>query len=263
MRHYRSQSRRQRTRQRSKSHELTKISKDLSHQTQVTINPQDVPTDRTGILTSIESNLISTPMSLHRTPLMMSNRSITSACTGLSYLGGDTPRSVRYQMTRKTSNNGMFSDSETPRTRARRPIRYPISPYHHSNNNTPRHQQSYATLTLKRPEGTVRYEASRKVYEDVEKLSGNENLRDFIQVLDSLAQEKFGGTHLENNSTMASSPTETNESITLDSGYQSTKQLMNNDEYAVIIKNKTVDKKYSERRRSYSSFDKQIEENSF
>jgi hypothetical protein len=214
----------------------------------VTINPTDNELDRTKVLTQFDQNLVSTPVFTHRTPLhrspfMTSNRSITSACTGLSYLPSDTPHSVRY-INRKPSTTAIFSDSETPRTRARRQTRHIGSPYLHTNSN--RHQQSYATLTLKRQDTNIRYEPSRKIYDDIDQLSTNENLRDFIQVLDSLAQEKFGG--IEMNAIIASSPTETNESIILDSGYQSTKQLMNNDEYAVVIKTK-------QRRRSYSSID--------
>jgi hypothetical protein len=208
--------------------------------------------------------LISTPALMHRTPLhhspfMTSNRSITSACTGLSYLPTDTPRSVRYT-NRKISTNGIFSDSETPpRTRVRRQTRHIGSPYLHTNST--RHQQTYATLTLKRHhEINNPYESSKKIYDDIDKLSTNENLRDFIQVLDSFAQEKFGGTDLNRNtfdkdSNIASSPTETNESITLDSGYQSTKQLMNTDEYAVVIKTKQTNDQFHQRRRSYSSID--------
>jgi hypothetical protein len=195
---------------------------------------------------------------LHRSPFMTSNRSITSACTGLSYLPTDTPRSVRYTP-RKVSTNGIFSDSETPRTRIRRQTRHMGSPYLHSNST--RHQQTYATLTLKRhDEINNPYESSKKIYDDIDKLSTNENLRDFIQVLDSFAQEKFGGTDhnrmpFEKVSNIASSPTETNESITLDSGYQSTKQLMNTDEYAVVIKTKRTNDQFHQRRRSYSSID--------
>ena len=197
---------------------------------------------------------------------MASSRSITSACTGLSYLASDTPRSVRYIPRKPSMTADIFSDSETPRTRPRRPVRHMGSPYLQANIH--RHQQSYATLTLKRPDATIRYEPSRAIYDDIDKLSTNENLRDFIEVLDSLAQEKFGGTeintrHSGKQSTMASSPTETNESITLDSGYQSTKQLMNNDEYAVVMKTKANEEKFSERqqrrRRSYSSMDDQEE----
>lgn len=208
-------------------------------------------------------------MSMHRTPFMASSRSITSACTGLSYVGIDTPRSVRYTPSRKASAGAstaadIFSDSETSRTRSRRPTR---SPYLH--NNHTRHQQTYATMKIKRPEATIRYQPSRKIYDDIDHLSTNENFREFIQVLDSLAQEKFGTTEVNTQlfskeHQMASSPSDTNESITLDSGYQSTKQLINQDEYAVVMKNKThssssaeEQKYFSQRRRSYSSFDNQ------
>ena len=193
---------------------------------------------------------------------MASSRSITSACTGLSYLASDTPRSVRYVARKPSITADIFSDSETSRTRPRRAGRHMGSPYLQA--NVHRHQQSYATLTLKRPEASIRYEPSREIYDDIDKLSTNEHLRDFIQVLDSLAQEKFGGTevnarHSGKQSIMASSPTETNESITLDSGYQSTKQLVNNDEYAVVMKSKAHEEKFAERqrRRSYSSLDHQ------
>jgi hypothetical protein len=233
----------------------------------VTLNPTDIEPDRTKILTQFNQtnqSFVSTPIFLHRTPLqhspfMASSRSITSACTGLSYLPTDTPRSVRYT-NRKASTNAIFSDSETPRTRIRRQTRHIGSPYLHTNST--RHQQTYATLTsLKRHQNTNnRYESSRKIYDDIDKLSTNENLRDFIQVLDSFAQEKFGGTDIntityEKESNIASSPTETNESITLDSGYQSTKQLMNTDEYAVVIKTKRTNENFQQRRRSYSSID--------
>jgi len=232
----------------------------------VTINPTDIEPDRTNILTHYNhtnQSLASTPVFTHRTPLhrspfMASNRSITSACTGLSYLPTDTPRSVRY-INRKASINGMFSDSETPRTRIRRQTHHIGSPYLHTNST--RHQQTYATLTLKHHHDTHNsQESSRKIYDDIDKLSTNENLRDFIQVLDSLAQEKFGGTDMntityEKESNIASSPTETNESIILDSGYQSTKQLMNTDEYAVVVKTKRTNEKCQQRRRSYSSID--------
>ena len=127
-------------------------------------------------------------------------------------------------------------------------------------------------MKIKRPEATVHYRPSRKIYDDINHLSTNENFREFIQVLDSLAQEKFGGTEIDTQifgkeSQMASSPTDTNESITLDSGYQSTKQLINHDEYAVVMKNKNPSssssssssseqqKCFSQRRRSYSSID--------
>ena len=125
-----------------------------------------------------------------------------------------------------------------------------------------RHQQAYTTLTLKRHDANLRFEPSRKIYDDIDKLSTNENLRDFIQVLDSFAQEKFGGTEMnshrfEQDSTVASSPTETNASMTLDSGYQSTKQLASsNDEYAVVMKTKRAGYGiHQQRRRSYSSID--------
>lgn len=179
---------------------------------------------------------------------MTSSRSITSACTGLSYLPTDTPRSVRH-INRKSANNGIFSDSETPRTRTRRQIRHVGSPYLHTNSKC--HQQTYATLTLKhRQDINHFYEtSSKKIYDDIDKLSTNENLRDFIQVLDSFAKETFGGTNIP------SSPTETNESITIDSGYQSTKQLMNTDEYAVIVKTNRTNDKNQQRGRSYSSID--------
>lgn len=246
-----------------KPHELTVI-----NPPQITINPSDIEPDRTKILTQYNhpsQSLVSTPVFLHQTPLhrspfMASSRSITSACTGLSYLPTDTPRSVRH-INRKASTNGIFSDSETPRTRTRRQIRHIGSPYLHTNSN--RHHQTYATLTLKRHQDTNHsYEcSSKRIYDDIDKLSTNENLRDFIQVLDSFAQEKFGGTDIntvtfENQSNIASSPTETNESITIDSGYQSTKQLMNTDEYAVIVKTKRTNEKIQQkRRRSFSSID--------
>jgi hypothetical protein len=251
-------------RQVNKPQELTMINNNIrpihnSHP-QVTINPQHIETDHVRNIATVnylESNLVSTPASMHRTPMhrspwMASSRSITSACTGLSYLPNDTPRSVRYNH-RKTPTTGIFSDSESAaRTRSRRPTRHMGSPY--INTNTPRHQQSYATLTLKRPDGTLHYEPSRKIYDNTDKLSTNENLREFIQVLDSLAQEKFGvtdmhTTHFDKDLTMASSPTETNESITLDSGYQSTKQLMNNDDYAVVIKAKLHQTNFCQRQR--------------
>ncbi|CAF0968038.1 unnamed protein product [Adineta steineri] len=255
---------------RQKSHELTVIN---HHHPQVTMNPTDIEPDRTKILTQFDhtsQSLVSTPIFPHRTPLhrspfMTSTRSITSACTGLSYLPTDTPRSIRYT-NRKASTNGIFSDSETPRTRPRRQLHHVNgggggSPSLHINSNH-RHQQTYATLALKRQHNSnISYESSRKIYNDIDKLSTNENLRDFIQVLDSFAQEKFGdeidlNTHtFEKNSTIASSPTETNESITIDSGYQSTKQLMNTDEYAVIVKTKRTNEKFHQRRRSYSSID--------
>jgi hypothetical protein len=234
---------------------------------QVTINPADLEPDQTKILTQFNHPnpiLVSTPALMHRTPLhrspfMTSNRSITSACTGLSYLPTDTPRSVRYTP-RKISTNGIFSDSETPRSRVRRQARHIGSPY--LQRNSTRHQQTYATLTLKRhQEINSPYESTKKIYDDIDKVPTNENLRDFIQVLDSLAQEKFGGTTDLNRitfdkvSNIASSPTETNESITLDSGYQSTKQLTNTDEYAVVIKTKRTNDQFHQRRRSYSSID--------
>ncbi|CAF5094905.1 unnamed protein product, partial [Rotaria socialis] len=59
----------------------------------------------------------------------------------------------------------------------------------------------------------------------------------------------------EKNSIVPSSPTETNGSITLDSGYQSTKQLMNTDEYATIVKPKQTNEKFHQRQRSLSSID--------
>jgi hypothetical protein len=237
-----------------KSHELTVI-----NHPQVTINPIEIESDRRKILKQFDhtsQSLVSTPVFIHRTPFMTSSRSITSACTGLSYLPTDTPRSVRYT-NRKASTNAIFSDSETPRTRVRRQTRHIGSPYLHT---TPhRHQQTYATLTLKRSHNSN--EPSRKIYDDIDKLPTNENLRDFIQVLDSLAQEKFGDdidmntVTFEKDSVIASSPTETNESMTLDSGYQSTKQLMNTDEYAVVVKNKRTNENFQQRRRSYSSID--------
>ncbi|UJR26701.1 hypothetical protein I4U23_008017 [Adineta vaga] len=246
---------------RRKSHELTAM-----NHPQVTINPAGMEPSHPQLYTHFDhtsQSLVSTPIFTHRTPLhrspfMTSSRSITSACTGLSYLPTDTPRSVRYT-SRKTSTNGIFSDSETPRTRIRRQTRHNGgSPSLHINSN--RQQQTYATLTLKRQQDSnLSYQSARKIYDDIDKLSTNENLRDFMQVLDSFAQEKFGGEtdlHLhtfEQNSNIASSPTETNESITLDSGYQSTKQLMNTDEYAVVVKNKRTNDRFRERRRSYSS----------
>lgn len=127
-----------------------------------------------------------------------------------------------------------------------------------------RQQPTYATLRLKRPpDASVVYHSSRKIYGEIDKLSTHENLRDFIQVLDSLAQEKFGGESdinlhtFEQHSVVASSPTETSESITLDSGYQSTKQLMNTDEYAVVVKAKRTAERFQQRRRSYSSSEQQ------
>lgn len=253
-------------RHRRKSHI---INRPKIHQSQVTINPTDIELDhRTKLATSYEArhdNLISTPLSLHRTPLkqtsfMTSNRSITSICTGLSYLPTDTPHSVRY-INRKDSSNAIFSDSETPRSRLRRQTtRYPGSPYLTRNSN-PHQQQTYATLTLKRHQDMhIPYEPTRKIYDDIDKLSTNENLRDFIQVLDSLAKEKFGSTNMnlmayEKNSIVPSSPTETNESITLDSGYQSTKQLMSTDEYATVIRPKQTNEKLHQRQRSFSSLD--------
>jgi hypothetical protein len=246
-------------RHRRKSHELTVINHSKINHPQVTINPTDIEPDRTNILTQFNhtnQSLASTPVFIHRTPLqrspfMTSNRSITSACTGLSYLPTDTPRSVRY-INRKASTNGIFSDSETPRTRIRRQTRHIGSPYLHTNSTS--HQQTYATLALKHHHDTHNsYEPSKKIYDDIDKLSTNENLRDFIQVLDSFAQEKFGGTDM--NTIIASSPTETNESIILDSGYQSTKQLMNTDDYAVVVKTKQTNEKFQQRRRSYSSID--------
>ncbi|CAF4212439.1 unnamed protein product, partial [Rotaria sordida] len=147
-----------------------------------------------------------------------------------------------------------------PRTRIRRQTRHIGSPYLNKNSN--HHQQTYATLTLKRQHDiNIPYESSRKIYDDTDKLSTNENLRDFIQVLDSFAKEKFGSTNInkitsyEKDSTIPSSPTETNESITLDSGYQSTKQLINTDEYATVIKIKPTNEKFQQRQRSYSSID--------
>ncbi|CAF1609554.1 unnamed protein product, partial [Adineta ricciae] len=244
-----------------KPHELTVI-----NHPQVTVNPTDIQSDRPQVYAHFDHpshSLVSTPVFPHRTPLhrspyMASNRSITSACTGLSYLPTDTPRSLRYT-NRKLATNGMFSDSETPRTRVRRQTR--------DNNGLPsvhsssiRHPQTYATLSSKRlHDPNLSYQSARRIYDDIDKLSTNENLRDFIQALDSFAQEKFGGEtdlHLntfEQNSNIASSPTETNESITLDSGYQSTKQLMNTDEYAVVVKTKRTNENVRERRRSYSS----------
>jgi hypothetical protein len=253
-------------RHRRKSHELTVINQPKLNHPQVTINPADIEPDLTKMLTQYDhsnQDLVLTPMFTHRTPLhrspfMASSRSITSACTGLSYLPTDTPRSVRYT-NRKASTNAIFSDSETPRTRIRRQTRHIGSPYLNTNSN--RHQQTYTTLTLKRQHDTTNpFESSRKIYDDIDKLSTNENLRDFIHVLDTFAQEKFGGTDLngnifEKNSIIASSPTETNESITLDSGYQSTKQLMNTDDYAVVVKTKRTNEKFQQRRRSYSSID--------
>ncbi|CAF3430146.1 unnamed protein product, partial [Rotaria sp. Silwood1] len=258
-------------RHRRKSHELTIINHSKIHQPQVTINPTDIELDRTKFITQYNSNnqdLVSTPMSMHRTPLkhspfMASNRSITSICTGLSYLPTDTPHSVRY-INRKPSTNAIFSDSETPRTRIRRQTRHIGSPYLYKNSNHHHHpsqQQTYATLTLKRHNDiNIPYESSRKIYDDIDKLSTNENLRDFIQVLDSFAKEKFGSKSInqityEKDSIVPSSPTETNESITLDSGYQSTKQLINTDEYATVIKMKSTNEKFQKRQRSYSSID--------
>lgn len=249
-----------------KPHELAGINRPKINHPHVTINPTDIELDQTKILTQFNQtsqSLVSTPAFIHRTPLqrspfMTSNRSITSACTGLSYLPTDTPRSVRYT-NRKTSTNAIFSDSETPRTRIRRQTRHIGSPYLQT--NSIRHHQTYATLTLKRhPDTNNSYESSKKIYDDIDKPSTNENLRDFIQVLDSLAQEKFGENDIntitfEKESNIASSPTETNESITLDSGYQSTKQLMNTDEYAVVVKTKRTNEKIQQRRRSYSSID--------
>lgn len=245
-------------RHRRKSHELTVLHPSKTVEPQVIINPSDLESNQAKILTQFHTPHPTpqcTPMLLHRTPFMTSSRSITSACTGLSYLPSDTPRSIRYT-NRKLSNNGMFSDSETPRTRPRRSIRHMGSPYVHS--NSMRHQQTYATLTLKRHhEGNQFFESTQKIYDDIDKHSPNENLRDFIQVLDSLAQEKFGGIDqnamlFERNPTIASSPTETNESLTIDSGYQSTKQLMNTDEYAVVVKTNRTN---HQRRRSFSSID--------
>lgn len=99
--------------------------------------------------------------------------------------------------------------------------------------------------------------SSKKIYDDIDKLSTNEHLRDFIQVLDSFAQEKFGGNDFpqlqsEANTHIASSPTETN-----DSGYQSSKQFIHSDEYAVVVKTRTTNEKFQQRRRSYSSNDPQ------
>ena len=174
---------------------------------------------------------------------MASNRSITSACTGLSYVPTDTPRSVRYS-TRKTPPSVMFSDSETPRSRPRRSTRHIGSPYHHHHHQ----QQTYATLTLKQPNQLKNLSvSSKKINDDIDKLSTNEHLRDFIQVLDSFAQEKFGGNE---SLQIASSPTETN-----DSGYQSSKQFIHSDEYAVVVKPKPKTEQFRQRRRSYSSND--------
>lgn len=252
-----------------KSHQLTAINQQPMHRPQVTINPSQIQFEEANLVAQYDpsnQNLISTPMSMRRTPLkrtpfMASNRSITSACTGLSYLPTDTPLSVRY-INRKPSTNAIFSDSETPRSRPRRQTRHiGGSPYLQRNPNHHQRQQNYATLTLKRHHDTnVPYETSRTIYDDIDKLSTNENLRDFIQVLDSLAQEKFGGSDLntipyEKDSIIASSPTDTNPSITLDSGYQSTKQLMNSDEYAVVIKTKKTNEKFHQRQHSFSSID--------
>ena len=225
--------------------------------TEVIVNPQDDPHPIVHSSPYNDPHIIATPMSMHRTPLMASSRSITSACTGRSYIGNETPRSVRYIPSRKTSTTGIFSDSETSRTRSRPSA----SPYLHSNYS--RHQQTYATMKIKRHEPTIRYQPSRKIYDDIDNLSTtNGNFREFIQVLDSLAQEKFGVIEFAKDTLMASSPTDTNESLTLDSGYQSTKQLINHDEYAVIMKTKvpssSEQQKYlSQRRRSYSSIDNQ------
>ena len=106
---------------------------------QITINPQDIEPDQQQQHSVVipspydDSHLISTPMSMHRTPFMASSRSITSACTGLSFVGNDTPRSMRYTPAHKISTTaaiestaGIFSDSETSRTRIRRPTRSPI-----------------------------------------------------------------------------------------------------------------------------------------
>lgn len=251
-------------RHRRKSHELTVLHQSKTVEPQVIINPSDLESNRTQLVpqfhppSSLNPTPQCTPLLLHRTPFMTSSRSITSACTGLSYLPSDTPRSIRYT-NRKISNNGIFSDSETPRSRPRRSIRHIGSPYLHS--NSMRHQQTYATLTLKRQHDSNRsYESTQKIYDDIDKHTPNENLREFIQVLDSLAQEKFGGIkqneiHFETNPNIPSSPTETNESLTIDSGYQSTKQLMNTDEYAVVVKTKRTNNQYHQRRRSYSSID--------
>lgn len=249
-------------RHRRKSRELTVLHQSKTVEPQVIINPSDLESHQPRVLAQFQHanpSLQCTPMLLHRSPFMTSSRSITSACTGLSYLPSDTPRSLRYT-NRKISNNGIFSDSETPRTRPRRSIRHMGSPYLHT--NSIRHQQTYATLTLKRQQDINHsYESTHKIYDDIDQVSPNENLRDFIQVLDSLAQEKFGGgvdqneMIFEKNTTIASSPTETNESLTLDSGYQSTKQLTNADEYAVVVKTKRATNQYHQRRRSYSSID--------
>ena len=248
-------------RHRRKSREFTVLHQSKTVEPQVIINPSDLEPNQPRIHTQFQhanTSLQCTPMLLHRSPFMTSSRSITSACTGLSYLPSDTPRSLCYT-NRKISSNGIFSDSETPRTRPRRSIRHMGSPYLHT--NSIRHQQTYATLTLKRQQDINHsYESTHKIYDDIDKISPNENLRDFIQVLDSLAQEKFGGADqngmiFEKNTTIASSPTETNESLTLDSGYQSTKQLTNADEYAVVVKTKRATNQYHQRRRSYSSID--------
>ncbi|CAF3759520.1 unnamed protein product [Rotaria socialis] len=254
-------------RPRRKSHVISHLKQ---HHPQVTMNPTDIELDhRTQFVTQYDStnqNFVSTPASMHRTPIkhspfMASNRSITSIGTGLSYLPTDTPHSVRFT-NRKNSTNAIFSDSETPRTRARRQTaRYMGSPYLTRNFNHHQQQQTYTTLTLKRhADINIPYQSSRKIYDDIDKLSTNENLRDFIQVLDSLAQEKFGSTNIntmafEKNSIVPSSPTETNGSITLDSGYQSTKQLMNTEEYATIVKPKQTNEKFHQRQRSLSSID--------
>lgn len=254
---FRTQRKREQNKRRKKTQESpTDQNLNLTENPTVFINPHELKNiDRAHISLSA----VSTPMSLHRSRILGSNRSINSVCTGFSYVVGETPRSLRYSTSRKLSSNGIFSDSETPRTRSRRATRHIGSPY--LLNQTTRQHGIYTTL--KRPDMKVRYESAKKIYDDIDKLSTNENLRDFIEVLDSLAQEKFGGNKFQTNTTMASSPTETNESVTLDSGYQSTKQLMNADEYAVVIKNRKTQSKYSKRRRSFSSIDNQQHESQF
>ncbi|CAF4732155.1 unnamed protein product, partial [Rotaria magnacalcarata] len=81
-----------------------------------------------------------------------------------SYLPTDTPHSVRY-INRKNSTNAIFSDSETPRTRAhRQTTRCMGSPYLTRNSNHHQQQQTYTTLTLKRhADINIPYQSSRKI----------------------------------------------------------------------------------------------------
>ncbi|CAF0888823.1 unnamed protein product [Didymodactylos carnosus] len=191
-----------------------------------TINPSKKAADHPLNYTSTKSiscSLTSTPIlsrptvisttspscSLQRSSIMNSSRSIYSATTGLSYV--DTPRSIRCSG-RKLSTSHISDSEASPHFRSnRRPRNKTIG------DNSSLVSGQYASLSLKR--STARYEpvkyhqspmratgvqrTIKSKYNTKQDLKSEEqendreecaNLKDFIEVLDTLARQKFGTT---------------------------------------------------------------------